>query len=61
MKTYTKREVQILLKQQRIKCYESAYIESFEYNNPYSDSDGKIYRRINENSIIKANSPLKTI
>lgn len=49
---YNKEEIIELLKQQRELCYKNAKIETFEYVNPYSESDGEITTRISETSII---------
>jgi len=58
METYTLEDVEQLLKVQRQICYDSAFIEEVEYNNPYSASDGEITRRINKESIVNAKSPI---
>ena len=49
--------VKSLLRQQRENCYISAKIDRFEYNNPYSNSDGQVERQINKNSILNAEEP----
>ena len=54
MQTYTKEEVEELLEKQRSLCYRFAKIETFEYVNEYSDSDGEITRRISKKSIMNA-------
>jgi len=58
MVTYTEEQVRHLLKKQRENCLHSAKIDVQEYNNPYSESDGKISRSINRNSILSAKNPL---
>lgn len=57
MKTYTKDEVIKLLNQQKEICLKSAKIIEHQYINPYSESDGQITRKIDENSILNANYP----
>lgn len=58
MKTFTLKEVEVLLKTQRENCYKSSKIEEFEYVNIYSSRDGEITRRISKESILSAKSPL---
>jgi len=58
MVTFTEDQVRHLLKKQRENCLQSAKIDVREYNNPYSESDGKISRSISRNSILNAKNPL---
>ena len=53
-KLYTKEEVEDLLEKQRIVCYWDARIETHEYVNPYSESDGEVTRQISKDSIMNA-------
>ena len=55
MKTlYTPKEVEVLLEKQRSLCYRFAIIETHEYVNPYSESDGEITRQVSKDSIMNA-------
>jgi len=54
MKTYTKKEVEELLEKQRSLCCRFAKTEQFEYNNPYSSSDGEITIQVSKESIMNA-------
>lgn len=58
MVTYTEEQVRHLLKKQRENCLTNARIKTFEYNNPYSSSDGEISRGIDRDSILNAKNPL---
>lgn len=53
-KLYTKEEVEELLEKQRSICYRFAEMVEPDCNNPYSDNDGIINRKILKKSILNA-------
>ena len=53
-KKYTRKEVVELLEKQRQECLRCAKVISYEYVNPYSDSDGQREYGVEKNSILNA-------